>query len=152
MLKTGDRAPEFSLPDQAGRIVTLENLLDAGSLILFFYPANFTPVCTREACLFRDAHAELDAAGVSVAGISPNASDSHARFREQYGLGFALLADPDKTAIKAFGVDGPLGIGVRRATFVINGDGVIQQAVRADLRLAPHSGLIQSVLANVASE
>ncbi len=147
MLETGDKAPDFSLTDQAGRTVTLGDLLQTGSLIVFFYPADFTPVCTREACLFRDAYAELAAAGISVAGISPNAADSHAQFSEAYKLGYTLLADPDKSAIKAYGVDGPLGIGVRRATFLIDSDGVIQQAVRADLRLTPHSGLISAALA-----
>ena len=147
MLEAGDKAPDFSLIDQAGRTVTLSNLLEAGSSIVFFYPADFTPVCTREACLFRDAYAELAAAGITVAGISPNATDSHAKFSEAYKLGYTLLADPDKRAIKAYGVDGPLGIGVRRATFLIDSNGVIQQAVRADLRLTPHSGLIQAALA-----
>lgn len=147
MLKPGDKAPDFSLPDQAGRTVTLDDLLADGPLILFFYPADFTPICTREACLFRDAYRELAAAGVSVCGVSPNDSKSHARFRDRHGLTYTLLADPGKNAIRAFGVDGPFGIGMRRATFLIGPDHRIREAVRADLRLKPHDDLMQRVLA-----
>jgi peroxiredoxin Q/BCP len=151
MLKTGDTAPDFSLPDQEGRTVTLGDLLDDATLILFFYPADFTPVCTREACLFRDANADLAATGIRVAGISPNDSDSHARFGKQHALGYTLLADSDKRVIRAYGVDGPLGIGVRRATFLIDRAGLIQRVVRADLRLTPHSALIREVLEHSAA-
>lgn len=147
MLKPGDKAPDFSLPDQAGQTVTLDDLLADGPLILFFYPADFTPICTREACLFRDAYRELAAAGVSVCGVSPNDSDSHARFRDRHDLTYTLLADPGKNAIRAFGVDGPFGIGMRRATFLIGPDHRIREAVRADLRLKPHDDLMQRVLA-----
>lgn len=153
MLRPGSQAPAFSLPDQEGRIVSLSGLLDAGRLVLFFYPADFTPVCTREVCLFRDAHAELAAANVSVAGVSPDDSAAHARFRARHGLPYVLLADPDKTVIRAFGVDGPLGIGVRRATFVIDRDRRILAAVRADLRLGRHKALLESAIAgNRATE
>jgi peroxiredoxin Q/BCP len=143
VLRPGDQAPGFSLPDQDGALVSLEAMLGRGPLILFFYPADFTPVCTREACLFRDAYAELAAAGFCVAGISPNTSESHGRFRAAHGLGYPLLADPGKTAIKAYGVDGPFGFGVRRATFLIGADGRIEDAVRADLRLGPHGALLR---------
>ena len=82
MLGPGDTAPNFALPDQDGRIVTLDMLIESGHSILFFYPADFTPICTREACAFRDAYAELAAAGIAVAGISPDDAESfssHAR-------------------------------------------------------------------------
>lgn len=143
MLKTGDTAPDFSLPDQDGKACSLDDLLADGALILFFYPADFSPVCTREACQFRDGYAELAAAGVSVAGISPNGSESHARFRDRHSLGYPLLADPDKSVIQAYGVDGPLGIGMRRATFLIGADKRIEAAVKADLRLGPHRELME---------
>lgn len=148
MLKPGDIAPQFELPDQEGRLRTREELVTNGNLILFFYPADFTPVCTREACLFRDAYAEIAGAGVTVAGISPDDTESHARFGSTHKLAYPLLADPDKRAIRAYGVDGPLGIGVRRATFLIDRNGRIQDAVRADLRLTPHRRLIAAALAS----
>jgi peroxiredoxin Q/BCP len=147
MLGPGDKAPEFSLRDQDGRLATLADLTKGGPLLLFFYPADFTPICTREACLFRDRYAELAEAGVSVAGISPDDAASHHRFRGEHRLAYTLLADPDKTAIRAFGVSGPLGFGVRRASFLIDRDGTIRAVVRADLRLKPHDELIRQALA-----
>ena len=150
MLKAGDSAPDFALPDQDGRVITLAELIGRGGLILFFYPGDFTPLCTREACLFRDSHADIAAAGIQVAGISPDDSASHARFRVRHGLDYTLLADPDKKVIGEFGVDGPLGFGVRRATFLIDRERTIRLAVRADLRLAAHSKLLKSVLAEPA--
>lgn len=147
MLKQGDEAPDFELPDQDGKPTRLTDLLADGRLILFFYPADFTPVCTREACMFGDAHAELAARGMTVAGISPNDSDSHRRFRDRHGLNYTLLADPDKQAIRAYGVDGPFGLGVRRTTFVIDRERRIQAAVNAELRLSVHRRLLEQALA-----
>jgi peroxiredoxin Q/BCP len=146
MLRPGDTAPDFSLTDQDGQTRTLAMLLADGPLLLFFYPADFTPVCTREACLFRDGYAELAAAGIVVAGVSPNDADSHARFRSRHALAYPLLADPDKQAVRAYGVDGPFGIGLRRASFLIDPDRTIRAAVRADLRLGPHAELMRQAI------
>lgn len=147
MLKIGDRAPEFSLADQEGRQVTLAQLLRDGPLVLYFYPADFTPGCTKEACTIRDMHDEIAAAGMRVVGISPQDADSHARFRTRYGLQFTLLADPAKAAVKAYGVDGPLGIGVRRATFLVGADGIVRDAVLADIRIGRHEEFIRAAIA-----
>lgn len=147
MLKPGDRAPEFTLPDQDGRPVSLRNLLADGPLVLYFYPADFTPGCTKEACSIRDMHDEIAAAGMRVVGISPQDATSHARFRDQHQLPFTLLADPGKAAVKAWGVDGPLGVGVRRATFLVGADGVIRDAVLADLRISRHEEFIRKAIA-----
>ena len=146
MLGPGDLAPDFELPDHTGTPTTLRQLLADGPLVLFFYPADFTPICTREACMFRDSYDELVEAGVAVVGISANDGDSHARFRDRYALRYPLLADKDKAVIKAFGLFGPLGI-VRRATFLIDPDRTIRSAVRADLRLSPHNKLMAEALA-----
>ena len=98
MLKIGDTAPDFSLPDQDGQSrATCADLLTKGPVLLYFYPADFTPVCTREACAFGALAARAAKAGVTLIGISPQDSASHARFRESYSLNFPLLADPDKT-------------------------------------------------------
>lgn len=150
MLQRGDLAPDFALQDQDGRVVTLDVLIAGGPLILFFYPSDFTPICTREACLFRDAGSALSAAGVAVAGISPNDSDSHSQFRDAHSLGYTLLADPKKEAARAFGVAGPFGFGMRRATFLIDPDKRIRHAVRADLRLGPHNALLHEALSAAA--
>lgn len=147
MLKAGDRAPEFRLADQDGRTITLGQLLEDGPLVLYFYPADFTPGCTKEACTIRDMHDEIAAAGMRVVGISPQDADSHARFRTRYALPFTLLADPAKTAVKAYDVDGPLGIGVRRATFLVGADGRIEDAVLADIRIGRHEEFIRAAIA-----
>jgi thioredoxin-dependent peroxiredoxin len=147
MLRAGDRAPDFTLPDQDGREVEFTRLLQDGPLVLYFYPADFTAGCTREACTIRDMHDEIAAAGMRVVGIAPQDAASHARFRARYGLQFTLLADPDKTVIKAYGVDGPLGIGVRRATFLVGADGLIRDAVLADIRIGRHEEFIRAAIA-----
>ena len=147
MLAAGNRAPEFTAHDQHNEPVTLAQLLKNGPLILYFYPADFTPGCTREACLLRDLHAQLLAAGVSVAGVSPQNAASHAAFAARYALPFTLLCDPDKALARAYGVSGPLGFGVRRASFLINAAGQIEAAVRADLRISRHAAFFRKVAA-----
>jgi peroxiredoxin Q/BCP len=147
MLKNGTRAPEFDLEDQHGRRHTLKSLLADGPLILYFYPADFTPGCTKEACSFRDLQKDLVAARLRVVGVSPQDAESHRRFAEKHGLNFPLLADPDKKAVKAYDVDGPLGFGVRRGTYLIGADGTIQDSVLADLRIAEHEAFVKRALA-----
>lgn len=147
MLKAGETAPDFELPDQDGKTRRLSALLADGPLILYFYPADFTPGCTREACDLRDLHTRILSAGMTVVGVSPQAPESHRRFRDEYGLPFLLLSDEKKTAIKAYGVDGPLGIGVRRATFLIGRERRIEDAVLADLRIARHQEFVQKAIA-----
>ncbi len=146
MLKRGDRAPDLTLPDQDGNAVNLSSLLADGPLLLYFYPADFTPGCTKEACSIRDIHDDIQSVGLQVAGISPQGSDSHTRFREKHRLPFTLLADEDKVAVKAFGVDGPLGIGVRRATFMVAQDGTIEDVVVADLMVGKHGDFIRQAV------
>lgn len=146
MLKSGDRAPEFTLPDQDSRDRSLTSLLGDGPLILYFYPADFTPGCTAEACTLRDLHTEILHAGLRVVGVSPQAPESHRRFREKYSLPFTLLSDRDKTVIKMYEVNGPLGIGVRRATYLIDQGRIIQAAVLADFRIGRHEEFVRKAV------
>jgi peroxiredoxin Q/BCP len=146
MLKNGTEAPEFDLADQDGKRHTLRSLLKDGPLILYFYPADFTPGCTKEACSFRDLQKDLVAANLRVVGVSPQDAESHQRFAAKHNLNFPLLADPDKKAVKAYDVDGPLGFGVRRGTYLIGKDGRIQDSVLADLRIAEHEAFVQRAL------
>ena len=111
MLAMGSRAPEFTLPDQDDRTISLSTLLNRGPLILYFYPADFTPGCTREACMFRDLHAEILNAGLSVAGISPQAPERHTRIPREIQTPFPLLSDVEKFVIKMYDVNGPTGPG-----------------------------------------
>ena len=152
MLAIGSEAPGFELPDHLGRAVSLPELLAQGPLVLYFYPADFTPGCTREACSIRDLHSELLAAGLRVAGISPQDPASHARFRDQYELPFVLLSDPDKVAIRRYDVDGPFSVGVRRATFLINQGAIIEDAVLADLRIDRHRAFIENAIRLFAAD
>jgi len=150
MLAVGDRAPEFTLPDQDERDVPLTSLLNQGPLVLYFYPADFTPGCTKEACIFRDLHAELRHAGMSVVGVSPQSPESHRRFRDKYNLPFRLLSDPEKAVIRMYDVNGPLGLLVRRATYLIDQGRVIRGAVLADLRIDEHEAFVRRALALTA--
>ena len=146
MLQPGARAPAFTLPDQSGTPRPLAELLRPGALILYFYPADFTPGCTREACFVRDLHAELSGAGLTVAGVSPQSADSHARFVQKHALPFTLLADTQKTVAGLYGVKAPFGLGVRRATFLIGTDGVVRDALRADFSIARHEDFVRRAL------
>ena len=149
MLEPGNRAPHFTAYDQNNHRVCLSHLLKNGPLILYFYPADFTPGCTREACHLRDMHAQLLAAKVTVAGVSPQETKSHAAFAAKHSLPFTLLCDPDKVLIKAYGVNGPLGFGVRRASFLINTAGMIEDAVLADLRIDRHAAFFRKAAAKL---
>jgi peroxiredoxin Q/BCP len=146
MLKPGSKAPEFVLANDQGGETSLSDLLQSGPLILYFYPADFTPGCTKEACSIRDIHNDIQAVGLQVAGISPQDEDSHQRFRDEHDLPFILLSDPDKVVVKMYDVDGPFGVGVRRATFLINQDRTIQDAVQADVRIGRHQEFIEKAV------
>jgi peroxiredoxin Q/BCP len=146
MLKAGERAPEFTLPDQSGTDRSLTQLLSAGAIVLYFYPADFTPGCTRQACMLRDLHADIQKAGLHVVGISPQSPESHLQFREKHRLPFDLLSDQNKTVIKMFGLNGPLGIGVRRASYLVDASRRIRDAVLADVRIGRHMEFVQKAI------
>lgn len=147
MLEIDARAPEFTLPDHTGQSVSLSTLLSAGSLILYFYPADFTPGCTREACSIRDLHTQIQSAGLNVAGVSPQGPETHRKFREKYQLPFRLLSDTEKVVIRMYEVRGPLGLGVRRATYLIDQDRWIRAAVLADFRIGLHEDFVRKAIA-----
>jgi peroxiredoxin Q/BCP len=147
MLAVGARAPEFTLPDQDGRDVSLTSLLNKGPLVLFFYPADFTPGCTREVCAVRDLYPDLVKSGLNAAGISPQDAASHRSFRNKHRLPFTLLSDADKSVIKMYEVNGPLGFGVRRVTYLIDPARHIRDAVLADFRIERHEDFIRRSLA-----
>jgi peroxiredoxin Q/BCP len=151
MLEKGAKAPDFELPDQDGRRHTLKSLLAEGPVVLYFYPADFTPGCTKEACSFRDLHQELLRAKLRIVGVSPQDVDSHRRFADRHHLNFLLLADPDKSVIKAYDLDGPMGFGVRRGTYLIGRDGRIRDSVLADLRIGAHEDFVRAAIKSGAT-
>jgi thioredoxin-dependent peroxiredoxin len=124
VIDVGERAPDFELPatgeytfrltDHRGRWV-----------VLAFYPGDFTPVCTRQFCSYRDAADRLEELDAEVVGISPQSVDSHERFRSKHHLTVPLLADPERRVIRAYGVLGPAGM-VRRSIFIVDPDGIVR--------------------------
>ena len=142
MLKVGDVAPEFILPDQDGNEVSLVELLQESALILYFYPADFTTGCTRQACAIRDSYEDILSVGLRVIGVSPQEADSHQRFRDEHDLPFTLVCDPEKMAIRMYDAEGPFGIGVRRITYLIGQGQKIQGAVEANMNIEKHREFI----------
>jgi len=147
LLSVGDRAPEFTLPNQDGIDVSLSSLLGQHMLVLYFYPADFTPGCTRQACTFRDLYHEIAEAGLNLVGVSPQSPETHRAFRDKYHLPFTLLCDTDKSVTRMYQVNGPLGIGVRRATYLIDARRIIRDAMLADFRISKHESFLQQALA-----
>ncbi len=146
MLKPGDLAPEFFLSDENGNEVSLTQLLQPGPIILYFYPADFTPGCTKEACIFRDIHDDILSVGLRVVGVSPQDAKTHARFKDEHNLPFTLICDPEKVAIKMYDVDGPFGKGVRRVTYLITQGQKIQDALQADVIVGKHREFVQKAI------
>jgi peroxiredoxin Q/BCP len=130
----GDAAPEFTLPDADGKLVSLSDYRSR-SVVIYFYPAASTPGCTKQACDFRDNLAELDTAGFAVLGISPDPPAKLAKFRDEQGLTFPLLSDVDRSVLSAYGTYGEKQLygrtvtGVIRSTFVIGPQGSIDSAL-----------------------
>ena len=118
MLEPGTAPPPFTLEDAGGRPVSLGDFRGR-DVVLFFYPADDTPGCTKEACGFRDASDDFDALGVTVLGVSPDAAASHRDFAAKYRLPFALLSDPDRSVMRAYGAYGEKTLYGRRVTGVI---------------------------------
>jgi thioredoxin-dependent peroxiredoxin len=141
----GDRAPDFELPATGGRTVRLADYRGRW-LVLAFYPGDFTPVCTRQFCSYRDAADRLDELDAEVLGVSPQTLDSHERFRAEHGLTVPLLADPERAAIRAYGVLGPGGL-VRRSIFIVDPKGIVRyrQVALLGLRYQDVEGLKRSL-------
>ena len=131
-MQIGDIAPDFTLTDSNGRPVSLSDFRGR-KVVLYFYPKDNTPGCTRQACAFAGLYGEFQRRGVEVIGVSKDSTASHVRFAEKHGLPFVLLSDPALDVIKAYGVwqektlYGRLGFGVVRTTFVIDGEGRIER-------------------------
>lgn len=150
MLNVGDRAPAFALADQDGTTRSLEDYRGRW-LVLYFYPKDDTPGCTKEACGFRDASEDLRALDAAVVGVSADDAAAHAKFAAKYDLNFPLLVDPDKVVLEAYGawgekqMYGKTYMGVARITYIIDPDGTIAKVwpkVKAD----GHAAEVQAAL------
>lgn len=147
LLEVGAQAPPFTATLQDGSTFDSAALLGKRALVLFFYPKDNTPVCTREACGFRDAYEQFQAVGAEVVGVSSDSPASHQAFAAKHRLPFPIISDPDRRLRKLFGVPNPLGFLPGRVTFVIDKAGVIRLVFSALLVSDDH---VKKALATVA--
>ncbi len=141
----GMAAPAFAAQDQEGRTIKLQDFAGKSAVVLYFYPKDDTPGCTKEACSLRDGSADLRAAGAVVLGVSADDVASHRAFARKFNLPFSLLADPERRIIDAYGVRMPvLGV-ARRVTFVIDRGGIVRK-VFTDVQSATHDRQVLEVL------
>jgi peroxiredoxin Q/BCP len=150
-VEQGEAAPDFTLPDQSGELVTL-SALRGNTVVLFFYPKADTPGCTVQACGVRDHHADYEQAGAVVLGVSADPIKRIANFAGKYTLGFPLLSDEDHAVAEAYGVwveksmYGRTYMGMERTTFVISPEGVVTEVFRK-VKPAEHDELVLASLA-----
>jgi peroxiredoxin Q/BCP len=134
----GDRAPEFALPDASGTTVRLSDFRGKKAVVLYFYPKDDTPGCTKEACGFRDSYEEFASAGAEVIGVSSDTGESHRGFARKHELPFKLLSDRRGEVRKQYGVPATLGLLPGRVTFVIDRDGVVRHVFNSQLAASRH--------------
>lgn len=164
MIEAGDKAPKFSLPNQAGKLISLEDFKGKW-LVLYFYPKNDTPGCTKEACDFTDELDEFNNLNAAVLGVSQDDADSHQKFIRKYAIGIDLLSDPDRAAHKAYGAwgikkqYGKEYEGTIRSTFIIDPEGKVAHTWR-NVRVRtkrqgdeiPHARFVQEKLTDLQSK
>jgi thioredoxin-dependent peroxiredoxin len=144
--RIGDRAPTFSLPAHTGEVVSRADFRDRSVVVLYFYSKDKTPICTREACGFRDAYEDFVRAGAVVVGVSPDSAASHQAFAAARRFPFLLLSDADGSLRRAYGVPKTLGIMPGRVTYVIDRDGVIRLVFNSQLGADRHVSEALSVV------
>lgn len=137
-LKVGAQSPEFSSIDSQGNTIKLADFRGKRNVVLYFYPKDFTPGCTREACAFRDNFEEFKQLEAEVVGISSDTAESHRKFATEHRIPFQLLADTNKSIRKAYGAAGTLGILPGRVTYVIDKQGIIRHIFSSQLNAAKH--------------
>lgn len=151
-IEEGRRAPAFTLKDQDGVPTALKDLRGK-HVVVYFYPRDDTPGCTKEACGFRDSWDEIERLGAVVLGVSPDGQESHERFRRKYGLPFTLLSDPDKKVMTRYGafgekiMYGKKTTGVIRSTVWIGPDGKVRRHWRRVAKAADHPAKVLEALA-----
>jgi peroxiredoxin Q/BCP len=136
-IRPGERAPDFTLPDAEGKPVRLADF-SGRPVVLYFYPKDDTPGCTKEACTFRDQYEDFRDAGAAVVGVSSDSSETHRKFAAKHRLPFTLLSDAAGKARKAYGVPATLGLLPGRVTFVIDADGVVRHVFNSQLDATRH--------------
>jgi len=138
-LKTGDKIPSFSLPDQNRKIFNVESLLSRKALVIYFYPKDETAGCTKQACTFRDSYQDFQDAGAEVIGISSDSEELHGSFADHYNLPFILLSDKGGKLRAQFGVPGNLfGLIPGRVTYIVDKQGIIKFIFNSQIRIDKH--------------
>ena len=137
-MKIGEHVPDLTVTDHKNQELKLSALYQQGCLVLYFYPKDGTPVCTKEACSFRDAYDDFLEAGATVIGVSGDSDSSHSSFASKHDLPFHLVADEDGLLKNTFGIKSLLGIMPERATFVIDQMGIVREIVRSSFSADKH--------------
>lgn len=150
-VRVGDPAPDFSLPSSRGTQVQLSDFRGR-EVVLFFYPRDNTPVCTTEACSFRDSHEAFLEAGAEVIGISSDSAESHRKFAERHRLPYLLLSDGDDTVRERYGVPRTLGLLPGRVTYVIDRNGIVRLVFSSQFQAGRHVAEALKVLETLRRE
>ena len=149
-LSVGTKAPDFTLPNQHGKSVSLADFRGQKSVVVYFYPKDDTPGCTKESCSFRDQYTEFTDAGAEVIGISSDSEQSHQAFAEKHKLPFSLLSDRGGKVRAAYGVPATLGMLPGRVTYVIDKAGIVRHAFNSQLNATKHVAEALSTLKQIA--
>jgi len=137
-VQVGNHAPIFTLPDQSGKQVSLQDFIGKSNIVLYFYPKDDTPGCTTEACAFRDSYEVFKDAGAEVIGISSDSTSSHQQFASRHHLPFTLLSDPGGVVRKLYGVPNILGLLPGRVTYVIDKQGIVRNIFNSQFAPLKH--------------
>jgi len=137
-VQIGDRAPYFTLPDQTGRKISLNNLIGKKSIVLYFYPKDGSPGCTTQACTFRDQYQAFKDQGAEVIGISSDSVEKHREFALKYSLPFTILSDNNGKVRKLYGVPSSIGILPGRVTYIIDRKGIVRYIFSSQLHVKEH--------------
>ena len=151
-VNVGDQAPDFTLPSQTGEDVSLSQFREKQNVVLYFYPKDETPGCTREACTFRDSYELFTDLGAAVIGVSADSVESHKAFAEHYNLPFTLLSDGDNTVRKLYGASSTFGFIPGRVTFIIDKKGVVRHVFSSQLQPEKHIQEALEVLKKLGEE
>ena len=137
-IQVGDIAPEFSLPNQQGETISLQQFRGQKPVVVYFYPKDDTPGCTLESCTFRDSYADFQDLGAVVLGISSDSPESHQKFAQKYNLPFPLLSDRGSQVRRAYGVPTTLGLLPGRVTYVIDQGGIVRHVFNSQFNAKAH--------------
>ena len=151
-VKVGDKAPDFTLPSQIGDNVTLSEFIGKRNVVLYFYPKDETPGCTKEACTFRDNYEELTKLGAEVLGVSGQSVDSHKSFATHYGLPFILLSDEDNKVRELYGVPSTMGFLPGRVTYIIDKKGLVRHIFNSQTQAPRHVEEAKKTLMEIEKE